>query len=305
MDFKVFVEMPFAEFGPSELHEACAKKSLLTIANGFEDGSWREDLFHEFIWDHVTETALTARERLKLGDRHFTALSRAVKNLRLTSANNDISRGSEIAEIFLYGVMRRHYSALSVVPKIFHKQNVNDNAKGADGVHIVIDGDDFSLWFGEAKFYSSIEDARLKTIIDSVEQSLRSDKMRKENSIILNLKDLDVLEIDDGLRERIKDALSHSVSLDQLKPKLHVPILLIHECQITAKAGAWSDQYESDLRAYHIDRATSYFSRQLNELKDKVTKYADISFHLILFPVPNKAGLVDSFHVKADAIKGA
>ena len=50
--------------------------------------------------------------------------------------------------------MKNHYKALSAIPKIFYKQNDNDNAKGSDSVHIVIDPNGgFQLWLGEAKFY--------------------------------------------------------------------------------------------------------------------------------------------------------
>jgi hypothetical protein len=83
--------------------------------------------------------------------------------------------------------MKDYYTALSVVPKIFYKQNVNDNAKGADSVHIVIDNNeqDFSLWFGEAKFYQNIDGA-INSAINSVDGFLRNDEqIRKENSIIM------------------------------------------------------------------------------------------------------------------------
>ncbi|WP_457825501.1 HamA C-terminal domain-containing protein, partial [Staphylococcus aureus] len=85
-----------------------------------------------------------------------------------------------------------HYKALPVVPKIYYKQNRNDNAKGADSVHIVIadDGADFSLWLGESKFYSDIGDARLDKVVQSVLEMLNSEKIRKENSIIMGLTDL-------------------------------------------------------------------------------------------------------------------
>ncbi|MCZ5660454.1 SAVED domain-containing protein [Escherichia coli] len=71
--------------------------------------------------------------------------------------------------------------------KFFINKTSQDNAKGADSVHLVLYGDDdFTLWFGEAKFYNSIEDARLSSIINSVGDALRTDKLRKENSIITN-----------------------------------------------------------------------------------------------------------------------
>jgi hypothetical protein len=114
------------------------------------------------------------QKREALIDGPFTSLALASKNLRLTDSEKDISKGSELAEIFLYGIMRHHFKALPVVPKIFYKQNSQDNAKGADSVHVVIiDNDNFSLWFGEAKFYNSIEDGRFDTIITSVKIQLQ------------------------------------------------------------------------------------------------------------------------------------
>ena len=101
-------------------------------------------------------------------------------------------------------------------------------------MHLVIEpSGDFSLWFGEAKFYSSIEDARLGTILESVNETIRTDKIRKENSIITNLKQIEDLNLDAALVARIYEALDEKRSIDYLKPKLHIPILLLQECEIT------------------------------------------------------------------------
>src|SRR5690606_24289083 len=136
-------------------------KTVLSLANDFEDGNWRLKKFEHFVWDNIALTALSARERSNLAGKNSSILYEAAKNLRLTDKEGDLGRGSELAEIVLYGIMHDYYKALPVVPKIFYKQNTQDNAKGADSVHIVLEEDnDFSLWFGEAKFYTSIEDAR-------------------------------------------------------------------------------------------------------------------------------------------------
>ena len=70
-------------------------------------------------------------------------LKKACKNLRLTNSNVDNGEGSEIAEILLYAFMQEHFKALSVVPKIFYKQNSNIYALGADSVHIVLEKNGF------------------------------------------------------------------------------------------------------------------------------------------------------------------
>jgi hypothetical protein len=271
---------------------------VISVINDFEDGKWRYSKFQNFVWDNIADTALSYRERQALANKGHSSLIEAAKKLRLTDLNKDQSgQGSELAEIILYGIMKNHYHALPVVPKIFYKQNSQDNAKGADTVHIVIEGDnDFSLWFGEAKFYNSIDDVRLNTIITSIEHSLQSDKLQKENSIITNLSDLDeFLKDKSNLLSEIKKLLSSKSSIDLLKPKLHIPILLLHECPITAKSTELTDNLKLELINFHKDRANSFFSKQINKLKQKIHKYEEIQFYIILFPVPVKQTIVDKF----------
>lgn len=155
-------------------------------------------------------------------------------------------------------------------------------------------GDDFTLWFGEAKFYNSIADARLDAVVTSVLNSLSTDKLKKENAIITSVSDLDGLPIPARLREKIKAALSNRESIDKLKAKIHIPILLLHECLTTAAASELSETYKTELAAFHKERAESYFSKQLAK-SSSVHKYDDLNFHIILFPVPSKKKIVDAF----------
>ncbi|WP_299676247.1 DUF1837 domain-containing protein [uncultured Dokdonia sp.] len=296
MDFKVLLSDFFSTFCKDSSLNPIAKKKVLSLINDFEDGNWRYTKFQNFIWDNIADTALSFRERDSLINQPLSQLSESAKKLRLTDKDSDLSKGSELSEILLYGIMKHYYKALPVVPKIYYKQNPNDNAKGADSVHIVVEDNDFSIWFGEAKFYNSIEDARLGEIITSVENSLKTDKIKKENSIITDLQDLDLL-IDDNLelRERIKNALSTRESIDDLKPKLHIPILLLHECPITPKYDQLTSAYELEISNYHKQRAQSYFKKQINKFGNTLHNYSEISFHLILFPVPVKKDIIDEF----------
>lgn len=296
MNFKILINDAFASVAPETQLNPIARKHVVSIANGFEDGEWRYDNFQNFIWDNVTKTALSYKEREALIDNQHSSLIAAAKNLRLTDANKkDISKGSEIAEIVLYGIMEHYYSALPVVPKIFYKQNAQDNAKGADSVHLVIEGDDdFSLWFGEAKFYNSIEDARLPSIVQSVYNSLDTAKLKKENSIITNVEDIGSLINNEVLLDKIRNALSNRASIDILKPKIHVPILLLHECQITKGMNS-ADQSQHDcIKKYHVERAEAYFKSQINKLSS-IHMYDEITFHLVIFPIPYKEKIVNKF----------
>ena len=57
----------------------------------------------------------------------LSSLRKVAKNLRIS---NDTGKGSELAEILLYGVMKHHYKALPVVPKSFTNRIVKIMSKG-------------------------------------------------------------------------------------------------------------------------------------------------------------------------------
>jgi hypothetical protein len=301
MKFEVIVNDIFDNLKLDSTLTPTENKKVLGLLNDYENGSWRFDKFQNFIWDNIKETALSRSERKALIDKgEGSLLSEAAKNLRLIETTN--ARGSEVAEIALYGIMKNHYSALPIVPKIFYKQNKKDEAKGADSVHIVIESDDkFSLWFGESKFYNGIENARLDGIVKSVNDSINLDKLKKENSIITNLSDInDFEEISKDLREKIKASLAQDESIDKIKPILNIPILLLYECEETKKETALTDDYKKKIINIHKDRATAYFKKQIEQCKN-IHLYEKINFHIILFPVADKERIVEIFILKANA----
>ncbi|WP_374345545.1 DUF1837 domain-containing protein [Phenylobacterium sp.] len=293
LSFEILVDDTLAGVTSASQLKGLVRKRVLSLINDFEDAEWRYTKFQSYLWDNIAQTALSEKERSALIDQSHSSLIAAARNLRLTD-NDEIGQGSEIAEVFLYGLMRHRFGALPVVPKIFYKQNVQDNAKGADSVHIVVDGDDFTLWFGEAKFYNSIADARLDSVVTSVINSLSTDKLKKENAIITSVSDLDGLHIATELRTKIKAALDNRESIDNLKSKIHIPILLLHECSTTSGAKDLTDTYRAEIIAFHKERATAYFQKQIAK-SDSIHKYDDINFHIILFPVPSKQKIVEAF----------
>lgn len=295
IDFEVLINDSFLSLLPTSDLSPAHNKWVLSLLNDYEDKSWRHDKFESFVWDNIALTALTAQERDRLANRSHSTLKASAQNLRLTEGGDDIGEGSELAEIVLYGIMKHHYGALPIVPKIFYKQNARDNAKGADSVHIVIANNDFTLWFGEAKFYNSIEDARLPKIVTSVKTSLLTEKLKKENSIITNMQDLRLLIEDKALLEKILTALSRGSSIDNIKNRINIPILLLHECSITAGSYEMDDSYRQKVRDFHLDRARKYFKKQIHALASDVNKYGEIRFHIILFPVPERAAIIESF----------
>lgn len=301
MKFEIIVNDLFDNLKLEASLTPTENKRVLGLINDFENGSWRFDKFQNFIWDNIKETALSHSERKALIDKgEGSVLSESAKNLRLIETTN--GRGSEIGEIVLYGIMKKHYSALPIVPKIFYKQNKKDEAKGADSIHIVVESDDtFSLWFGESKFYNNIENTRLDEIVKSVNDSISLDKIKKENSIITNLSDINEFkEISNEMKTKIKASLAQDESIDKIKPILNVPILLLYECEETKNQKTLTDEYKKKIIEIHKDRATAYFKKQIEKCKG-VHLYEKINFHLILFPVADKEKIVDTFILKAKA----
>ena len=296
--FHIIIDCPFQDITLDKNLTPVEKKHCACMINDFEDGKWMTDSFMEYIWDNIAETALNAEERAALGKRPSSLLAKAARNLRIT--DSDVS-GGEIAEILLYAIMRNFYGALPVVPKIFYKQNINDFAKGADSVHVVVEENgSFSFWLGEAKFYNTLENPRLEKIVASVHDTLTSDKIKKENAIVVGLKDIDNLGIPDTTVSAIKLLLERDTSIDKIKPHLHIPILLLHECEITASTTGLSDEYIVAIKEKYADRATAYFAKQIEQCSKDIYLYSEVSFHLILIPVPNKMQIVDKFINRAN-----
>ncbi|MEX0778112.1 MAG: DUF1837 domain-containing protein [Balneolales bacterium] len=297
MKFDIILNEIFDVVKLDETLNPTDNKSVLGIINDFENGEWRYEKFQNFIWNNIKDTALSYNERKSLiGDGEGSVLIESAKKLRLVEGEKAFGKGSEIAEIILYGIMKNHYKALPIVPKIYYKQNENDEAKGADSVHIVLESDDsFSLWFGESKFYNNVENARLDKIVVSVKDSISLNKIKKENGIITNLSDInDFDEISDDLRSKIKASLSQDVSIDTIKPILNIPILLLYECEQTKSKTELTEDYKQFIIEYHKDRATQYFKKQIQKCSD-VHLYEKINFHIILFPVAEKEKIVNKF----------
>lgn len=306
-EFEVLIDDEFCKYCDNNILIGIDNTKLLSIINDFEDGEWRYKKFQNFIWDNIKDTALNAKERKALIEeqKESSIIERAVNKLRLINDSNDsYNEGGEIGEIILYGIMRRHYNALPIVPKIFYKQNKNDFAKGADSIHVVVESEDeFSLWFGESKFYNRISSSQIDRVIESVSNSLQTDRLKKENSIIIGLNDINEFdEISNNLKSKIIELLSEDTSMDKIKLILNIPILILHECQITKDETELKDEYKENIIKFHKDIATKYFKKQIKNCSS-VHLYSKIKFHLILFPVPDKSKIVDKFLTIAKAHK--
>lgn len=280
-------------------------KGLLAIVNDYESYEWRYEKFITYIMNRITECALSKQERDALIEKqNWHSLSmdakESIRKCQKKNLEDDAipkNAYAEIAEILLYGIMKDYYNALPVVPKIFYKQNKNDYAKGADSVHIVIENNsNFSLWLGEAKFYANF-DSGFEKAIESIE-TLLSDKqkMERECTILTNMKDLELFLVDKvDLLMKIRATLSSNTTLDKIKHILHIPILILHECEITKKEKD-NESYESKIVAEYQSKFDKIVTKLNDKLSDEKIPHIDrISFHTIVFPVPCKETVIELF----------
>ncbi|EAH8152379.1 DUF1837 domain-containing protein [Campylobacter lari] len=281
----------------SVMDNSCSR-FLLSLINDFEEGEWRFEKFNQYIMNALAETALskTEREALASKEEYYSIIQRSVVNLN--------KKEGEIGEIFLYGIMKKYYNALPIVPKIFYKQNANDNAKGADSVHLTIENKECHLWLGESKFYTDITNA-ISEAIKSIKDLLVKDKLNKEKSIIMDINDVESFikdKIPEESIDKIKRVLKQDTSIDELKNILHIPISIIYQCETTKTYSELSEEYKQKIVNFHQEKAKQAITKITNELNN-VHKIEKIKFHIILFPVPDKEKIKRDFSKKLEAAK--
>lgn len=275
-------------------------KYILGIVNDFEEYKWRLEYFIDFIMNNIHETALTIREKdCYFNSRKYAQITKASsKNINLSNKNL-----GEIGEILLYGIMKEYYSAFKLVPKIFYKQNKNMYAQGFDSVHITLENEDILLWIGEAKLWKDIKDA-MTNVYETLKSHLEKDFIKKELAFAYSNDDFKSLENEPSITKehysKLKDILNTTKSIDNLKEYLHIPILIIYECDITKNAKQKSKEYKEYVKNFIIEKSKEFF----NNLNTKITDYyKNISFHLILFPIHNIEEVREKFKYKIEAYR--
>lgn len=312
--FNIHLDASLKDFCPDVDFEIIDGRKVLSIANDFSDNTWNFQKFQKFIFNNIAQTALSKKERDNIIDDSYGTLIEAAKKLRLIDEKDGESdtEGSELAEILLYGIMHHHYKALPVVPKIFNKQNSNDNAKGADSVHIVLENEnEFSIWYGEAKFYNSIADKRLYEIVNSVLNIFSDSAFNTENRILSNSNDLrEYLKNNTtGLYDEILDVLDSDNPIDNVKARLNIPILLLHVCDITNHQKDNSVEYVEKILGYQKERVQSFYQKlHKKAIKDNdkvkpIVNFDKIKFHFIFFPVPEKKTIISNFLTRAKSLR--
>lgn len=306
-----------------------SNKKVLSLLNDFEDEQWRADYFNKILWNNISEATMTYKERESSQGNPYSSLRKSVSKLRsIVRNNNNQTSGteSEIAEILLHIILKKHFHALSIEPKLLRKQNREVPIHSADTVHITIncDQEDFCLWLGEAKFLNSITSTDFnknvaKSVLDNLKKIVIKDESRQ---ICINKTELsDALDYESKklieqlpinperdnliskietkfqkIKEKILSILDESTSIDYIKPRLNIPILILYECQITEEELRMSEEYRDKIIENQIHHIKRYFNLQIEEMIEaKIVNYSAVTFHLIIFPIPQKETVINLY----------
>ena len=332
LHFEIIIDDYFLDIcqdATNSLLEHSSNKKIFSLLNDFEDGKWRADYFNETLWNNISEATMTYKERESCQSNPFSSLKKSISKLRSIVKNSDNKTSgteSEIAEILLHIILKKYYQALSIEPKLLRKQNKEVPIHSADTVHIVInyDQEDFSLWLGEAKFLNSITSSDLnrdvaKSVLDNLTKIViksesrqicintieLSDALDYESKVLIDelpidsKRDNSIIEIKDKLqkiKKKILSILDEDASIDYIRPLLNIPILILYECQITEKHLNMSKQYKEEIIKNQIHHIKRYFNLQIKEMIDtKIVNYTEVTFHLIVFPIPEKATVINLY----------
>lgn len=247
----------------------------------YENGDWNYRQFFAWISEHLVSFALSPKELKDLGDRNsIEKIERAASNVY--GRKNKIALRGEIGELILHGLARDVFGTKPLISKLYFKTAPGDTVKGADCVHIIeVDGEIESLWLGEAKFYKDGSKGVAKAV-DSVKDMLNRLKDRQEFIVIRNH-----LDGSDPIMAKAEQLLSDAVSLDKIKAKITIPILVTYESGVISSHTSDSALFRQQLAEEVSPFIDSY-------LKNTV-EIDEVELHIFVMPLKNKTNLVDMF----------
>ena len=241
----------------------------------YENGRWRAKDFAEYLIEWLPEFALKFSEYANFnGATGKRLLRKAAYHVYTTIKKNN--RG-EFGEILLHALIREHFDSKPVVSKVFYKTSANDTVKGFDAVHLVeIDGD-YEIWLGEAKFYSDYKRA-VSDVVAEIHQHLDSGFLRNEFMFVEGKID-DVWELSANFKELVSDR----VSLDEIKKRICIPILITYNTDVYDRYTEFSDTFKNDIKN-ECDVAFNLLEQKCQGL--------NLKLHIFLVPLADKQELV-------------
>jgi len=259
------------------VHEFANKNKLgkTFSCSDYENKKWRAKDFAEYLIDWLPEFALKFSEYENFNGATWKNLLRKATLSIYTTLKSE-NRG-EFGEILLHALIREHFNSKPAVSKVFYKTSSNDTVKGFDAVHLVEFENDYEIWLGEAKFYSEYRKA-IYDVVEEIGRHLNDGFLREEFMFVEG-------KIDDKweLAKKFKDLVSSRTSLDEIKKRICVPILITYDTDLYRNYTEFNDEFKKDIE------------KECNEafgvLEQKCQGF-NIKLHVFLVPLASKEELV-------------
>lgn len=213
-------------------------------------------------------------------DYRYEQLAEGARRIYTT---DDYQNRGEFGEFILHAFLLDYYKTAPVVCKIAFKTGNNDTVKGFDAVHFQAVGTKIELWLGESKFYTDSNKA-ISDAVKSIEEHLESSYMREEFKIIVSQ-----VSPNHKLRTRIKSAMSHVRSLDEIRDDIILPIFITYTSKALSKEEYAPSQQITEL----TEEANRIAAKFRSKIQPSTQRYKT---HLILLPLQDKLQLTDTLN---------
>lgn len=255
--------------------ECISDARLRAYSVGFEVNKFRLQPLVDVIADVIPEFALGYHAGESIPLTHLRKkLKEAAK--RVYTTDNYQKRG-EFGELILHLLLRDYFGSTSLISKIYFKDADNATVHGFDGVHVVVNSNEKSLWIGESKLYTDGK-AGVKDLAKDVVHHLERDYLRREFSLISTKLPSNYPDI-----EHWRTLLHEHQRLDKVMDSISIPVVCTYSSSIF---DAHSDNTKEYINAFVAE------CKELNKIFLAKHVRTDVNVILLLLPVPNKDELV-------------
>lgn len=252
---------------------------------GFELEEWRCTALARHLLEWIADYALWGDQ---LNVHHGNMIERLRRAAARIYSTPNYERRGEIGELLLHAICREFFNTVPVAPRVFYLTASNDVVKSFDLVHVrPLQGGQFEIWLGEAKFYESASEG-IADAIESIEKHIDAGFLKHEKLVLAPQIDPNAPHANE-----ISDIFSEQTSLDALFENAVFPVCIAAESKTTKSANKIDSSYRSSIE------------KELVTLQSKLSSsglHPKIRLVLIYVPLADKKKLAKAFDTRLKAI---
>lgn len=211
----------------------------------------------------------------------------ACETLKAISERKDGKKSSsgEIGELILFVLLEGVLGAPAIASKPYLKMNGQDQVKGCDGVHILCDGKDVTIYYGESKLSSDINYC-ISGSAESIKNYHTNGGKKKDRDLSVIAQNID-LNISDDHKEDVEKELLHYLNPIKRKKKEKAykevnACFLGFDHNLYKSVGAVD---KSQRNALLLQEVTKEFPAILSKIQASVDdEISDYNFHYFVVP---------------------